>query len=148
MSNEPDFTLYDRHGRPVAYIEVKNILDSSPEWAARFRQNLMAHDLFRGAKYLLFVTPDRLYFWAGQEAETSGSPTPPSYIGDGRAILGPYFARTTLSPDRISSPAFELLVLDWLGDLVHAQIPAQDWQRDSGLLDAIKGGRIGFAAAA
>jgi len=152
MSNQPDFTLYDRQGRPAAFVEVKNLLNTSPEWAARYRQNLMGHGLFRGAKYVIFVTPDRMYFWDGQDLkglDAPAAPTPPSCIADARAVLRPYFERTRLTPDRISSEAFELIVLDWLSDLVHARdVVPQGWLSDSGLLDSIKGGRVDFDAAA
>ena len=147
MSDQPDFTLYDRQGYPVAFVEVKNVLNTSPEWAAKYRYNLMGHGLFRGARYVSFVTPDRMYFWNGQEAGTLDAPAPPAFIADARELLAPYFKLTRLSPDRISSAAFELLVLDWLSDLVRGQVP-EGWLRDSGLLDAVKGGRIGFDAAA
>lgn len=149
MSDQPDYTLYDRRGFPVVFIEVKNVLNTSPEWAAQYRYNLMGHGLFLGAKYVAFVTPDRMYFWDGQEAAPPEAPTPPSYIADARAVLRPYFERTTLSPDRISSPAFEMIVLDWLCDLVHArdEVPLS-WLSDSGLLDSIKGGRVDFDTAA
>ena len=148
MSDQPDFTLYDRQSFPVVFVEVKNVLDTSPEWAAKYLQNLVSHGLFRGARYVLFVTPDWVYFWDRQEPGTPDAPIPPSHIADARELLRPYFERTMLSPDRISSPAFELLVLDWLCDLVRAQGPVQGWLVDSGLLDSIKGGRVDFDHAA
>lgn len=155
MATEPDFILYDRYGRRVAIGEVKAKRGTSSGWAAEFRRNLQAHEAFQYSPFFLIVTPDHLYLWTNtSRAERAGvEPVPPDYALDARPLLEPYVENSGLSLEKISRPAFELIVMSWLRDLV-LQLPDVPWRdqlaqlEGSGLPEAAKDGRITYPAAA
>jgi hypothetical protein len=153
MLPQADLTLYDRDGRQTAMVEIKNKLGTSGEWAAKLRQNLLAHGGFRGVDFFLLVTPDRLYLW---KEDAGGKPVPvePAYEIDVRPLLQPYFARAGLNPATVSGQAFELIVAAWLADLMRwvgvteKREIEQRWLLDSGFLGAVSNGRVEYDLAA
>jgi hypothetical protein len=66
----------------------------------------------------------------------------------------PVFEAAHVDPNLINGRAFELVVGAWLGDLTHSEkepeklSSAEGWLAESGLLDAIKNGRVEYEAAA
>lgn len=40
-----DIATYDRDKQLALVVEVKSKLNTTPEWAAQFRRNLLAHDI-------------------------------------------------------------------------------------------------------
>jgi hypothetical protein len=152
MATRPDFVLFDRHDHLAAIVEVKAKRGTSSRWAAEFRRNLLAHEAFRQAPFFLLITPDKVYLWkeTPKAAGAESSPIPPDYELDAKPIFGRYLKSAGLKPEDISSNAFELIVMSWLGDLI-LQLPDATQQpeiEDSGLLQAAKDGRITFPAAA
>ena len=141
-----DLTLYDRAGRLIAIAEVKNKQGTSPEWAAKFRRNMLVHGGYSQADFFLLVTPDRLYIW--KNASTAPTLVQPTYELDAQPLFAPYFERAGISPSDISGQAFELVVAAWLGDLVRSEEQREaltEGQRvlaDSGFLAAVRDGRI------
>jgi hypothetical protein len=152
MAAEPDFTLYDRYGRLAAAIKVRNKRGTSSEWAAEFRKNLLGHDAFRYAPFFLLVTPDRVYLWKEGPRPAGGdsSPAPPDCEIDAKPLFQPYLEGTRVKLEDISSPAFELVLMSWLRDLILQlpDVPLQEQLRDSGLAATAKDGRITYPAAA
>jgi hypothetical protein len=147
MSTQPDFFLYDRIGRLAAVVEVSAKRGTTSEWAAEFRRNILAHfETFRGAALFLLVTPDRLYLWkdAPTELEDESPPVPPDYEVDGRLLFSRYLEQTRMKLEEISRPAFELVVMSWLGDLIRQTPDALGLYglEGSGLSEAAKNGRI------
>src|SRR5690349_14383827 len=71
MASRPDITLYDQKGRLLLVVEVKHKRETTPEWAAALRRNLLAHEGFRQTEYFLVLTPDHLYLWKGLKAEAA-----------------------------------------------------------------------------
>ncbi len=146
-----DLGLYDLRGQLVGIAEVKNKIGTSPEWAAQFRRNLLAHGTYPRAAYFLIVTPDRVYLWGGDTQLTDTAD--PHYAADIRLMLEPYFQRAGVEPDVISGPAFEFLVSAWLSDLLRSlgngngNVGLPDWQVQSGLLKAVRNGRIEYEVA-
>ena len=146
-----DLALYDRSGRLAAVAEVKRMLGTSTEWAAKTRRNMLAHGGLTHAEFFLLVTLDRLYVWKG--AGTDPVPTPPTYVADPTAGFAPYFDSAGIDPQRVSPNAFELLVSAWLGDVIRSEDPPDEIDRDqgwlvkSGFLDAVRDGRIEYQAA-
>jgi hypothetical protein len=65
-----DLSVDNRSGQLALVVEVKSKINASPEWAARFRQNILAHGTFPKAPYYLMVFPDRFYLWAGDEVHS------------------------------------------------------------------------------
>jgi hypothetical protein len=153
MATQPDFFLYDRIGRLAAVIEISAKRGTSSEWAAEFRRNILAYfEAFRGAPLFLLVTPDRLYLWkdAPTDLEDESPPVPPDYEVDGGPLFSRYLERTRLKLEEISRPAFELIVMSWLGDLIRQtpDVLGIDGLEDSGLPEAARDGRLAEPVAA
>lgn len=152
MSPRADLALYDCDGQLTVAVEVKNKLGTSAEWAAKLRRNLLAHGGFYGGSFFLLVTPDRVYLWKGADAEPDLSP--PTYEIDATPLFAAYFTRAGALPGEMSSQAFELVVAAWLSELVRSEERPKDladtrrWLAESGLLSAVKNGRIEYEVAA
>ena len=152
MATRPDILLFDREGRRLLVAEVKNKRNTTPKWAAELRRNLLAHEGFRHAEFFLVLTPDHLYLWRGMTAE----PVAPDYVVDSHPLFLPYLQRAGLDLDRISSPVFELMAISWLSDLVHSRREPETvghddgrtWLVQSGLLEAVRNGRLAYELAA
>jgi len=147
-----DLVVYDRNGQLKVIVEVKNKTGTSSEWAAKLRRNILAHGGVPEVDFYLIATPDRLYLWKG--AGNEPIPIQPAYEADPRPIFKHYFDRARLDPTDVSGPVFEMVVASWLGDIMRfdeqAQKLANDerWLVESGFLDAIKDGRIGYEVTA
>lgn len=147
-----DLSVDDRSGQRMLVVEVKTKRNASPEWAARLRRNILAHGTFPKAPYFLMVFPDHFYLWTGADDQLKQSE--PDYSIDARPILQPYFEQAGVSEDKISGESFELIVASWLGRIIHASEPLEDtdtsqqWLIESGLYDAITGGKFEHTAAA
>lgn len=152
MFPRADLALYDRNGQLTALAEIKKKPETSREWAAQLRRNMLAHGGLRSVPYFLLITPDRLYIW--KDAGDEPVPVEPTYVVSTPSLLQPYFDRTDVAPGTVSGPAFELIVGAWLADLLRLEeLPIQDeedqgWLLESGLFDAVKQGRIEYDAAA
>jgi hypothetical protein len=152
MATQPDILLFDREGRRLLVAEVKNKRNTTPKWAAELRRNLLAHEGFRHAEFFLILTPDHLYLWRVASAEPV--PVPPDFVVDSGPLFLPYLQRAGLDLDRMSSPVFELMAISWLSDLVHSRREPETlghdetWLVQSGLLDAVKNGRLAYELAA
>jgi hypothetical protein len=150
MSTKPEFLLYDRDGRLAAAVDVRARRDTTSQWAAELRRNLV--DLgpgpFRGAPFLIVATLDRVYIWKGEPP--TDLPVPPDYELDAEAVFSPYLEGTDRHLQEISAYGFELIVMSWLQDLVHP-IPGLYRKapvENPDLREAVKDGRIDFPAAA
>jgi len=152
MATGPDIILFDREGRRLLVAEVKNKRDTTPKWAAELRRNLLAHEGFRHAEFFLVLTPDRLYLWRGKPADPE--PVPPDFVTEGGPLFRPYLERSGLDLDHLSSPVFELMATFWLSDLVHSRRESETLGRDeawlvqSGLLEAVRNGKLAYERAA
>jgi hypothetical protein len=77
----------------------------------------------------------------------------PAFEVDAQPIFKPYFGRAGVNPADVSGRAFELVVAAWLGDLIRlAEQPenlsnGQHWLVETGLLDAVRNGRIEYEVA-
>lgn len=155
MATKPDFTLYDRYSRLVAAIVVKAKKGATRQWAEEFRRNLQVYEAFRYAPFFLIVTPDRVYLWKEAAAAAGAEPflVPPGIELDAQPLFEPYLKGTRLKLEEISGPAFELIVMSWLRDLI-LQLPDAPWRDQlaqleaSGLPEAAKDGRITYPVAA
>ena len=152
LASDWDLSVANRQGQRVLGVEVKRKIEASPAWAARLRQNILAHGTFPKTPYFMMVFPDRLYLWARDEAQLDRSE--PTYTIDARPILQPYFERADVTAEQISKQNLELIVAAWLGEMLHAAQPpdtmgvSQSWLMDSGLYDALAGGSFEYGSAA
>lgn len=151
MASRPDITLYDPEGRLLLVVEVKHKWETTPEWAAALRRNLLAHEGFRQTEYFLVLTPDHLYLWRGPKAEAAA--VLPDFVAESRPLFLPYLQSAGLDLDRLSAPVFELMAISWLSDLVHSRREEslghdQAWLVESGLSEAVRNGRLAYELAA
>lgn len=139
-----DLAVYNRHGRLIALVEIKNKSGTSRTWATGLRHNRLAHGEDPQADFFLLVTPDTLYLWKNA-APCLDEPT---YVIDAQPLFAPYYARAGMEGRVRSRYAFELLVAGWLSDLLRADIPleqlanGQQWLITSGFFQAVRDGHI------
>ena len=148
MALRADLSLYDEKGRLTALAEVKNRKGTSGQWAAKTRRNLLAHGYGWGEGFFLLVTPDRLYAW--KDAGDDPVEVPPTYESDVATTFATYLEDAGLPPDRVSGPAFELVVAAWLGDLMRSgdaeDNREQSWLDESGFREAVRNGHVELEA--
>jgi hypothetical protein len=150
-----DLALYDRYRQLVALVEVKSRPGTSKDWAAKFRRNILSHGDLGPIRYFLIVTPDWLFLWKQAERKPDGEPDgEPDYAIDVRSFLRPYLVGADPSEELLPGPAFELVVGSWLADLMSSRerspggAEARTQLVESGLVDAIEGGRVKYDLAA
>jgi hypothetical protein len=146
-----DLSVNDLNGQLILVVEIKQKLNTSPEWAAKFLRNILAHGTFPKAKYFLLAFPDRFYLWNCDEVSVDISM--PTYIIDASELLQPYFKRAEVSPKTISGKGFELIIAFWVGEIMHSESSeeiekSQPWLIDSGLYAALSNGVVSNEAAA
>jgi hypothetical protein len=143
-----DLSVVNRDGKLVLAIEVKSKINASPEWAAKLRRNMLAHEILPNALYFLMVLPDKFYLWTS--SATYISEREPDYTIDARPILDPYFERAGVTADRISGQSLEIIIASWLEEILHLEKPpknldaSQLWLIESGLYDALAGGQFQY----
>jgi len=143
MSAGPDLLLYDRENRLVAAVDIRARRGTSRQWAAELRRNLLQHEGYRGARYFLVVALDRIYLWL--QADTAPDLTLPEYEVESAPVFAPLLEGTRLDLRTLVKDTFELLVSSWLSGLVHSPsgaLQGQSWLEESGLLDAVRKGRL------
>ena len=147
MASKADLVAFGPQGDPALVVEVKSIREADAAWAAKMRRNLAVHGGLSPARFFLLALPDRFYLW--KDNVDSTDEVAPAYAIDPSELLRPYFEKACLSPETVSSEAFELLVANWLDNLLEqeptdASQKAGQWVSESGLLDQLKGGRIEY----
>ena len=146
-----DFALFREDGSLTAVVEAKRVSNTSAEWAALFRRNILAHGGFASAEFFLIVTPDSMYLW--EHADSAAVPVPPDRVIPTRPLLEPYFSRAHATPESVSGSGFEMIVWFWLSDLSEPGSEVSRAAREhgfsgAGLVEALHGGRIEYEAAA
>lgn len=144
-----DIVVYAPDSSPQLVVEVKNRSGASADWAARMLRNLLVHGMILDAPYYMLALPDVFYLWKNVAREGGE----PDFEIDATEALASYVDEQSFSPDAISEYGLELLVSSWLTDLVEPKSreeisPRLFWLFDSGLYDAIKGGRVATEVAA
>ncbi|GAB4190968.1 MAG: hypothetical protein OHK0022_04250 [Roseiflexaceae bacterium] len=144
MSTGWDLAIHDRDNKLVLVVEVKSIRDTSSQWAARLRRNILAHGTFPNAPYFLLACPDRFYLW--KNIGMSTEPIEPTHIIDAIPVLQPYFEEAGVAIDQVSGQSFELIVASWLVDIIHKKTDEiddkQNWIIETGLYNAVTGGNM------
>jgi hypothetical protein len=124
----------------AAIVEVKKVGHANPEWAAAWFCNYMDYSGDTAPRFVLLATPENLYVWKTSSAESAAST-------DARTLLASYRRRSKRDLADIASFSFELIVGAWLDDLLHhiwnpSTPPEVHAFVDSGLLEAIEGGKV------
>jgi len=152
MGYQADVTAYGAAGGLLLAVEVKCRRGSNAAWAAEVRRNLLVHRFFPPTPYFLLALPDRFYLWTHEAG--SDPDAPPSYEVDPTELLSPYFEAAGVKLEDISAPAFQFIVSSLLHELAEGRqpngrpAPRDPWLTDSGLLDALRGGRVTYEAVA
>uniref|UniRef100_UPI0040578B90 hypothetical protein n=1 Tax=Candidatus Electronema sp. TaxID=2698783 RepID=UPI0040578B90 len=143
-----DLVVYDRDGQIALITELKNKTGVTAEWAAKWRRNMLAHGRWPAAKFFMIALPDRFYLW-NESGRLSPELLAPAFEIDAVQLLKPYIEAKegSLLEEEISPQRFELAVAAWLNSLLQRsfspdQKPDSAWLKDSGLSDAISGGRL------
>jgi len=145
MDKGVDIAVYSPDGRLQLVVEAKSLEQTSRDWAARFRHNLLAHDAIPASNYFLLAMPDHLYLW---KDGVNLAEAPPNYEIPTWEALGDYLGTRTEQPRRIGEESLQLALASWLNDVagsIRKLRPESEVDRilvDSGLYDAIKSGEV------
>lgn len=146
MAYHADLAVYGQDGRLQLLVETKSKRSTSQDWAAKMRRNMYAHGLLPEVQFFFLALPDKFYLWKniGLSTEIVHS----SYEISSEFFLQPYYKKAGVSQSDITGRSFELIVSSWLREVMRLQsadsLPQEyrDWFVNSGLFDAIQGGRL------
>lgn len=150
-----DIAVYAQDNTLKLVVEAKNRPGAPSSWAARMLRNLLVHGMIANAPYYLLALPDVFYLWKTPNLSAlnsrghDGDEVKPDFEIEAAEALAPYLERVPFSPDNVSEHGLELLISSWLTDLIDdlglstgATSPDLGWLFDSGLYEAIRGGRV------
>lgn len=141
-----DIVIQDANGAMLALVEVKNRQGLSPEIAAEFRRNLIAHGAVnREARFFLLVSQEVGYLWDQRSLPNTEAPRPT--VTFPMASVVDHYLPSLMGSARLSGSQLELAVAQWLWDLAN---DAEERPREpeaalanTDFLPRIKGGRVG-----
>jgi hypothetical protein len=145
MERSVDIAVYSPDGLLQLVVEAKSQQQTSRDWAARFRRNLLAHQAIPPAKYFLLAMPDHLYLWKNG---VNLAEAPPDYEIPTWEVLGGYLGARNEPPRRVWEESLQLALASWLNDVASSKRelrPESEADRllvDSGLYEAIKSGAV------
>lgn len=148
MSQVADFVGYNQEGQILFIAEVKSRVSTSKVWAARLRRNLLAHGFLPKVPFFLLALPDKFYIW--KDANNIPEETEPTYEINAVSLLKSYYEKGETSPETITEQSLELALTSWFNDLVQLGVPNDIPQEEkdilikSGIVEALKGGHIGY----
>jgi len=132
----------DRGGRVLLLAEARVRCQTTGDWAAQFRKNMLSRGTLPAAPYFLVATPDRMYFW--RQDEGLAKDAPPHFTLDATRELRPYLdAKSRAEPEKIARSGFVLTILTWLKNLAEsgpsraAEDSSLQWLSESGLLELL-----------
>ena len=141
-----DLAAYGKDGQLALVVETKSRLNTSADWAARMRRNLFSHGIVPKSEYFMLAMPDNLYLWHDNMA--GNGIAEPDYIINAKPLFKRYLNVAIEDAIALSDESLEILVGSWIRDLMARGLPDDlpEPQRGmlvkSGLVDAIKGGRV------
>lgn len=148
-----DLVVNNRDGKPTLIVEVKSKINTSSEWVAKLRHNILAHGMLPSVPYFLIAFPDKFYLWINNSEVNQLEVKEPDYIVDASSIIQPYYEQSVIADNQITEESLEIIIISWLEELIHTpQLTTKDlqqvqkWLIDSGLYDALVGGKINYEA--
>lgn len=87
--------------------------------------------------YFMLVTPQKTLLWKGPPMDPS-----PDFAFDTREILGSFCKSLQTPLDQLNLQSFQLLIWSWLSYLTTSDRSASAELKKTGLIDAIKDGRV------
>ena len=145
MQNKADIVVRSPNNDIKLIVEVKGMGRSSADWAAKFRRNLLMHNVIPRSEYFLLALPDFLYLW--RDANTSDV-APPDYIAKTFNVLQRYLTSLDAEPKYIAEEGLQLALTSWLRDATFSPnrppggSDAYKLLVESGLLDAIDNAEV------
>jgi hypothetical protein len=109
-----DIAILSATGWPALIVECKGGNEVSAEGAARFRRNLLTHQLVPDVPFYMLAYPNFLYLWRGESAPASL----PDFQAPSTSILKEYAPGLSAQRSNIQGSSLELVLLSWLSDLV------------------------------
>lgn len=151
MNQYADILVYDRNGQVVVIIEAKSKFNTTKEWAAQMRRNMLAHNLLPSAPYFILALPDVFYFW--EETSLRFDTVNPTLQINPKPFLEPLANIINVSLNSVSGQRFELIIATWLNNVLTSNREDllrnnQKWIVETGLFEKIAGGYIKVAEAA
>jgi hypothetical protein len=145
MKIPADIVVYDKFQQILLLAEVKTPEQSTPEWAAEVRQDIVeSMEGFR-PKYFLVVSRDHTYVWL---TAAEGQAAPDETLQTDQ-LFSTYFPDGSTSATSISGNTLELIVGLWLRDLTRGDLRALSVLPEGlDLIPAVKDGLMQFADAA
>jgi hypothetical protein len=147
MGYIPDISAYDKEGRLILLVEVKNKTGTSSDWAAKKRRNIIANQpLTETARYFILALPDHFYLW--KDSGNNQEIILPEYEIDPSSFLQPYYIKSGYNLDELGHDSFTMVIASWLSELLlvnFSSFPSQynnPFFVESGLFEAVKGGRL------
>lgn len=145
MARRADIAISTSHGRPLAFVEVKNPPRLSLETAVGLRDAIVEQ---LPVKYVLVVSQSEGYIWRRQS-------TGPGYdepeMLDMRPVLREYLSDGELSR-QIRGTELELVLSHWLGDLARGRVTRPRGVAEEGpfvqFLSDVRGAQINLEAVA
>jgi len=148
-----DVLVNNHYGQPTLIVEVKSKINTSSEWVAKLRRNILAHGILPSVPYFLIVFPDKFYLWINNSEVNQLEVKEPDYIVGASSIIQPYYEQSGIKANQITEKSLEIIVVSWLEELINApKLTEKDleqdhkWLIDSGLYDALVGGKINYEA--
>lgn len=139
ISQATDFLLRSLRSGPIVAVEAKNSDNLTSENAVAYRRNMLAHGELRHTPFFMLVSQDTGYLWGPDGDATIEAPPVVSFS------MAPVIARYAdrfNAERRIHGRIFELIIHQWLDDIVHtrdAPVVDPDHVFDrSGLLSLIR----------
>jgi hypothetical protein len=141
-----DIVVRDSGGNLLAWIDVRNREDLSPEIAAVLRRNLVTHGyVSTDARYFMLVSQEFGYLWDEREARAGVLPSLPIVFSVGPIVR--HYLPSLVDGDRLSGSQLELAITQWLWDLANT---VEDRPREpetslagTDFVRSIEGGRVG-----
>ena len=133
MNTTADILVHSPDHQLQLVVEVKNIMDATPQWAASFRRNLLVHGAVPDAPYFLMALPQRLFLWK----RTAEADVAPDYVASTTDLLRDYLGPWFDEQQQPSRESLELAVNAWLRDLTWSmRTPRRDSEADRMLLES------------
>jgi hypothetical protein len=146
MRTFADVAAYDKDGQLALVVEAKSRLHTTAAWAAQMRRNLFAHGIMPKSNYFMLAMPDNLYLWRSKEIEAE--PAKPDYVISPEPLFRRYLEDINENSLKLGEQSLGILINSWISDLIQSGLPDDlpEPQRamlsESGLVDAIRGGRV------
>jgi hypothetical protein len=143
MAGAVDFIVKSPENSIQLLVEAKTSSDSSSQWAAQLRRNVMQYATASTHPYFILALPDHLYLW--KNAGAAGT-APPDFDIETTSTFKHYAERLGTPLNELGKNSFELVVRTWLEELIMsvttATGPTESWVASTGLSDRIRDGSI------